>query len=147
MHSDYKLTLDEDRQMFSERRGSLVMTAKMFSTIPMQFSQSNEWPLDPRTGFPEQSLENVPEKIWHFKAASKRKARQFRMATIMTVKRPGETVDTKIGRDGRELIVLSYQAPDAETTLKINLATNAANVVEIESKLRRGSIQSLVKSE
>jgi hypothetical protein len=93
MHSDYKLTLDEDRQMFTERRGGLVMNAKLFSKMPMRFSQSNEWPVDPRTGFPESSLEKVPEKIWHFKADSKGKARQFRMAAIMTVERPDETVD------------------------------------------------------
>jgi hypothetical protein len=144
MHSAHQLRLDEGGQLFTQQREGLVMTARMFSTIPMAFSQSNEWPVDPQTGFPE-PLPNEPGKIWHFKAGSTRKARQFRMVTLMKVERPGEKTDARIEREGDEVIILDYKAPGAENTLKINLATDAANIVELTSKLREGSTQSLTK--
>jgi hypothetical protein len=144
MHSDHQLRLDEGGQLFTQQREGLVMTARMFSTIPMAFSQSNEWPVDPQTGFPE-PVPNEPEKIWHFEAGTTRKARQFRLATLMMVERPGEKTDARIEREGDEVIILTYRSPVAETRLQINLGTDAANILELKSKLREGAMQSLVK--
>ena len=144
LHSDYKLELDEDDQMFTERRNGLVMTAKMFSPIPMEFSQSNEWPVDPSEGFPEE-LDNEPEKVWHFKASTKGKARQFRMATIMTIERPGESVEVAIKQRGDEMISLEYPTSDAKTTLEINLDSDADHILGMKSILSSGKVETFVK--
>lgn len=145
MHSNEKLILDHAGQSFTEKRGDLVMTAQTFSTIPLEFSQSNEWPVDPKTSYPE-SLENEPEKLWHFEAVTKRKARRFRMATIMTVQRPGgKKVDVEISRQGDEIITLEYDVPGSQTRLQINLDHGAAQILELQSRLSSGSTETLVK--
>ena len=121
------------------------MTAQTFSTIPLEFSQSNEWPVDPKTSYPE-SLENEPEKLWHFEAVTKRKARRFRMATIMTVQRPGgKKVDVEISRQGEEIITMEYDVPGSRTRLQINLDHGAAQILELQSRLSTGSTETLVK--
>ena len=144
LHSDYQLGLDEKGQQFTEQRDGLVMTARMFSPIPLEFSQSNEWPVDPSEGFPEE-LENEPEKVWHFKAGTRGRAKRFRMATIMTVERPGETVNARIKDAGNGLITLEYDAPGAQTTVNINLDADAVHILELESRLSDGKVQTLAK--
>jgi hypothetical protein len=144
MHSNQKLTLDQEGQSFLEKRGNLVMTAEMFSTIPLEFSQSNEWPVDPKTSYPE-TLENEPDKLWHFKAGTRGKAARFRMATIMTVRRPGDKVNARILEAGEGTITLEYDGPGAQNTVKINLATDAKDILELQSKLSKGRTETLIK--
>ena len=63
----------------------------------------------------------------------------------MTVERPGEKVTAVISQQADDMIILEYDAPDARTTLHINLSSNAANILELESTLRNGKVQILEK--
>lgn len=85
MHAFHKLELDEAQQQFVSRRGDASMDVIMTCPVELAFSQTNEWPLDPKTGFPTaQSPE--PAKLWHFKAETDEPQKKIRIATLVVVK-------------------------------------------------------------
>ena len=120
------------------------MTTKMFGTDELKFSQTDEWPVDPKTGYPE-TLENVPEKLWHFKASSNAPAKRFRIATVMTVERSGEPVDATITTPGDETIQVAFRSDGTQTEIKIHLSFESDNILEVNSVLSNGKIQAFVK--
>lgn len=144
MHANQELSLNQQAQAFTQERKGLVMSTKMFAADDMKFSQSNEWPVDPRTGYPE-SLENVPEKLWHFKASTNTPAKHFRMATIMTVERPGQPVDATISSPGNETIKVMLQPGGTRTEVKIHLSLESDFILEVESILSDGKTESFNK--
>ena len=144
MHANQELSLNQQAQTFTQQRKNLVMTTKMFATGELKFSQTNEWPVDPKTGYPE-SLENVPEKLWHFKASSSVPSKRFRMATVMTVERSGQPVDVTISTQEDETIQVTLLSDGTQAGLKIHLSFESDNILEVESTLSSGKIQSLVK--
>jgi len=144
MHANDKLSLNQEAQSFAQQRKGLVMTTKMFATDELQFSQTDEWPVDPRTGYPE-SLENPPEKLWHFKASSSSRMKRFRMATVMVVERSGKPVGATITTQGDETIKVEFQSDGAQTALKIYLSREAENILDVISVLSNGKRQTFAK--
>jgi len=144
MHANEELSLNQKAQSFTQQREDLVMTTKFFATEKLQFSQTNDWPVDPRTGYPE-SLENVPEKLWHFKASSDAPVKRFRIATVMTVERSGQPVDATITNQDNQTIKVAFLSDGTRTDLKINLSFDSDHILEAESILSDGKMQSLNK--
>ena len=144
MHANQKLTLNQEAQAFTLQNEGIVMSTEMFATNELKFSQSDEWPVDPKTGYPK-SLENVPEKLWHFKATSDAPAKRFRMATVMRVERSGQPVNATITNQDNETIKVSFLSDGTRTDLQIHLSFDSDDILEIESKLSDGKIQSLSK--
>jgi hypothetical protein len=144
MHANQKLTLNQEAQAFRQKREGLVMNTEMFAADELKFSQSDEWPVDPRTGYPE-SLENVPEKLWHFKASSSVPSKRFRMATLMTVERSGQAVKATVTTPGKEIIKVMLQSGDTQTLVKVYLSLESDHILEVESISGDGKIQSFNK--
>jgi hypothetical protein len=144
MHANQKLSLDQEAHSFAQQRRDLVMTTKMFATDELKFSQSDDWPVDPRTGYPE-SLENVPEKLWHFKASSSALSKRFRMATVITVERPGQPVDAAINTSQNETIEVAFPSDGSQTIIRIHLSFESDHILEVESTSGKGKFQSFVK--
>ena len=144
MHANQKLSLDQKTQSFSQQRKDLIMTTKMFATKGLKFSQTDEWPVDPKTGYPE-SLENAPEKLWHFMASSNAPAKRFRMATVVTVDRSGQPVDATISTPEDETILVRLLSDGTRTELKVHLSFESDHILEVESINNDGKIQSFIK--
>jgi hypothetical protein len=144
MHANQKLSINQMAQSFTQQREDLVMTTKLFATDELQFSQTDDWPVDPRTGYPE-SLENPPEKLWHFRASSNAPAKRFRMATMITVEQSGETVDATITGQGEETIHVTFRSGGTRTDLKIHLSQVSEIILEVKSVLPNGKIQAFAK--
>jgi hypothetical protein len=144
MHANQKLSLNREAQAFAQEREGLVMNTKLFATGPLKFSQSDDWPVDPKTGYPE-SLENVPEKLWHFRASSDAPAKHFRIATVMTVERSGKPVDATITNQDDETIKVMLLSGGTRTEVKVHLSFESDHILEVESFLSDGKIQSFNK--
>jgi len=144
MHANHQFVIEQDRQSFTQQREGYVLKARMYGTGDLKFSQSDDWPVDPKTGYPE-SLENEPAKLWHFKASSYAPAKRFRIATVMTVEQSGERIDATITTPGDETIQVAFRSDGTQTEIKIHLSFESDNILEVNSVLSNGKIQAFVK--
>ena len=144
MHANQELVLNQDLQSFTQQREDMVLTTRMFATADMQFLQTNQWPVDPKTGYPEY-LEDEPAKLWHFKASSTEPAKRYCIASIMTLERPHMQVDARISTVEGGIIRIEFLSAGSRTVAEINLSLESEKILEVSSELSNGEVQKLVK--
>ena len=79
LHAGERLRLDEDRQTLISHREDVEMEVQLLTPGGLAFSQTDTWPLAPKTGFPTAS-KREPTKLWHFTATTRRPATARRMS-------------------------------------------------------------------
>ena len=104
-----------------------MLTADGFS-----FRQTNQWPVDPKKGFPTVKA-SPPEAQWHFTADTRTKAAARRILAVMSIADEKERVDCRLERVGDLVIIRisSAGASEAETVVRVDLSTRAVGQAPI----------------
>ena len=85
MHTKEKSVLHPASQSFTVQRDQSRMFVQLASsTADLEISQTNEWPMDPKEGYPHIEAANPPAQ-WHFSAKANKKLQSHRIAAIMIV--------------------------------------------------------------
>jgi len=145
LHASDKFGLDESRQTLVSLRADAQMDVHLITPGGFTFSQTNEWPLAPKTGFPT-AKKREPSKLWHFTAATRERATARRIAAVMNVgttdKRP--VCDVQINDSG--IVRVQTRSADSETVVEINLSTERAGVaplLNVRCEPNEGDVETL----
>ncbi len=84
LHSKEKFDMNEEEQQLSVDRMDENMKVSLMSKEGFDFSQSNEWPIDPKEGYPMVDTES-PENQWHFKGKLTQSGTKTIIAALMHV--------------------------------------------------------------
>lgn len=142
MHAFDALELNEAAQTFVSRRGGEAMQVRLVTSDRMRFTQSNEWPVAPRKGFPTASAPE-PVKRWHFSASTSDAAAARRIAAVMMVGAGGGKPSAQVRENGNRIEVLTTSA-QGSGTVRIDLGTTGAGqqpILDVEYRPRSGSVE------
>jgi hypothetical protein len=148
MHEREEMKLDPANQIIESTRFEEGMRTQLVNTGRLDFSLTNEWPIDPRQDYPMVTAE-PPAKEWHFSAATREKKKHHRMAAIMMVKENGEypACDVKLENG---LVRLSGHFGDDTWTGLIRISTDegiGGSLLELEYHPASGKKESIEISE
>lgn len=119
LHGHNAFELDEKAQTLLSRKDPEAMTVRLCTPGGFSFSQTDEWPMDPREGFPNAKAP-VPDKQWHFTAATREKAAARRIAAILLVNENGRPPDCDVRQKGDTLEVRD-RSGGGEAVIRIRL--------------------------
>jgi hypothetical protein len=121
MHASSKLQLDQNSQTLVSQRGDAQMHVRLITPSGFTFSQTNEWPLAPKTGYPT-ARKPEPERLWHFTASTRQSATARRIVAVMDVTATGESPNFDVQVDESNVRVQSRTSA-TEKLVEIDLAT------------------------
>ena len=104
------------------------MTVHLTTRGGFTFEQTDEWLVDPTTGYENSIKERggrLPSKQWHFTAATREKAKARRIAAIMLVAEDGKEPECEMERQDDQLIARTT-FPDGSATLVFDLSIDPA---------------------
>ena len=84
LHSREEMEIDEKQQKIVSRREDESMTVTLVTPGGFDFDQTNAWPLDPMTGYPN-PIRKPPDKQWHLTAQTRNSSAARRIAAIMYI--------------------------------------------------------------
>ena len=84
LHSREEMEIDANQQKIVSRREDESMTVTLVTPGGFDFDQTNAWPLDPMTGYPN-PIGKPPEKQWHLTAQTRNSSASRRIAAIMYI--------------------------------------------------------------
>ncbi len=125
MHAPEELELNQAEQTFISHREDAEMEVHLVTPGGFGFSQTNEWPLDPKTGFPTAS-KTEPTKLWHFTAATQQRTATRRIAAVMNVATKAERPECSVQVEGN-VVRVETKAGGGETVVKIDLSPDRAD--------------------
>ncbi|MHC4399245.1 MAG: DUF4962 domain-containing protein [Planctomycetota bacterium] len=146
MHAFDKLDLDERRQTLVSRRGDAAMKVHLITPGGFAFSQTDAWPLDPKTGFPTATAP-LPRKLWHFTAGTRERSAQRRIAAVMVVGKEGEEPDCEVRAPSPTKVEALVKLSDGEVSVGIDLSTDPSDrrpILEVHSTPREGEAERFV---
>jgi len=120
--------IDPATQSFVSQRGGERMTVHLTTRGGFTFEQTDEWLVDPTTGYENSIKERggrLPSKQWHFTAATREKAKARRIAAIMLVAEDGKEPECEMERQDDQLIARTT-FPDGSATLVFDLSIDPA---------------------
>jgi len=145
MHAPEKLQLDQQAQTLVSRRGDARMTVHLISPAGFEFSQTDAWPLDPKTGYPT-ARKREPTKLWHFTATTREHSASRRIAAVMSIGTARNTPDCDVRVDDSGTVRVHAQNKEAETVVEIELSTDRtddAALLEVRCRPESGDLESL----
>ena len=98
LHSKEEIKLDPEAQTLISTRFNEEMKTHLFSGSKMNFSMTNDWPIDPKQDYPMVTAP-PPAKEWHFNATSLDKATKHRIVAIMSIKDEGEFPELEVSME------------------------------------------------
>ena len=125
MHAFEKLDLGEESQTFISRRGGAAMKVHLVTPGGFDFSQTDAWPLDPKTGFPT-ATRREPRKLWHFTATTRELSAKRRIAAVMVVGTEDRQPDWQVETASPTGVEIRSKSSEADSVVKIDLAVDAA---------------------
>ena len=125
LHAHKEFELDERQQTICSRKDPEAMTVHLFTPGGFSLSQTDEWPLDPKEGFPKVSRP-APAKQWHLTATTRQKSAERRIAAVMMVEEDGQLPDCRVNRTKDDMIEVMARFKDGAAFARIDL--NAENV-------------------
>jgi hypothetical protein len=137
LHAKEQLALDEPAQTFVSRRGTATMKVRLATPGGFGFAQTDDWPVLPKAGFPT-TTRKEPDKQWHFTATTRERARQRRIAAVMFVDADGQVRQTS-----PTTLDIVAKLPEGEGTVRLNLATDAAPVLDARFQPHSRPMESL----
>jgi hypothetical protein len=126
MHTPEQLRLDDSGQSLVSRRGDAEMQVHLVTPGGFDFSQTDQWPVAPKTGYPT-ATQPEPDKLWHFTAATREKVSSRRIAAVMSVGRKGNRPECDIQFPSSGLVRVETNADNATSVIEINLSTDRAS--------------------
>ncbi len=94
LHTLEKIEVDPSQQRVIARRGPASLTVRLHAGQELEFSQTDQFDPPYNAGNPPEYHQQMPNH-WHFTAATRQKVREGRIAAIMLVEGPGETLPAK----------------------------------------------------
>lgn len=134
LHAHNQFELDERAQTIISRKDTEAMTVLLITHDGFSLSQTNEWPIDPKEGFPKLTTP-APAKQWHLTATPREKSAERRIAAVMVIHENGRLPDCRINRAKDGVVEVTVRFKDGAASARIDL--NTANVGEdpiIEAK-------------
>jgi len=145
MHTRDRLDLDELAQSFVSRRDPFAIQAHLITGGGFTFAQTDEWPLDPKTGFPTTHLK-LPDRQWHLTATTRERAAQRRIAAVMIVDDGGEMPECEVRRSSGDTVEVHADLPGVRAVVRVNLSVDAVDVdpiLEVRCESDRGEEETL----
>jgi hypothetical protein len=145
LHASEKFRTDDGRQTLLSRRGDAEMEVHLITPGGFDFSQTNAWPLDPKTGFPT-AKKSEPEKLWHFTAATRRRAAARRIAAVMNVGTRAALPDCRVEIDDADTVRVRMRNARGEAFVEIDLSAEEASdvaLIHVEYKPGDGDQETL----
>ncbi len=121
------------------------MNARMFTPGGLTFSQTDQWPLPPKTGFPT-AKRPEPEKLWHFTASTRTRSAARRIATVLVVRGPGEAEpQCRIlpSDDGRVEVTARLSWGEATVRIDSSAGDRTSPILEVSCRLSDGAVERL----
>ncbi len=126
LHAAGKFRLDDDRQTLLSHRGDAEMEVHLITPGGFDFSQTDQWPLDPKTGFPT-AKKREPGKLWHFTATTRHRAAARRIAAVMNVGTESERPECHVAIDNADVVRVQTSSGKGEALVEIDLSTDGAS--------------------
>ncbi|MFC2080932.1 DUF4962 domain-containing protein [Bacteroidota bacterium] len=149
LHSKEKFNISEEVQRLSANRTGEIMQIDLLSQEGFEFSQSDEWPVDPKEGYPMVKTES-PEKQWHFKGRLRQQVTKTVIAALMSI-------DTGIGnshlntirqKDGKEIKISAIFEGGDTAEILVNLDTDLpgaeSQLIKITYTPKEGDMEKLI---
>lgn len=143
LHTLEKMKLDEKAQSIVSTRGEWAMPISLFTSGGFSFSQTDEWPVDPKKGYPN-TIKPLPTKNWHLTATTNEKAAARRIAAIMPIAAKGEKPEVKIEQKDENRLVLEMETNAGEARIEINLSTQKTPILQLRFAPRQGPAEEFV---
>lgn len=145
LHASERLHLDEDAQTLVSRRGDVRMTVCLISPVGFRFSQTDAWPLDPKTGYPT-AKKREPTKLWHFTATTRERSSIRRIAAVMSIGVGDRKPRCDVDAHNSAKVRVHAKTKEAETVVEIDLSTDRAGdgaLLEVRCRPKAGDLESL----
>jgi hypothetical protein len=149
MHGKEKFGLSEEEQQLTSYRMNEKMQVDLLSLEGFDFSQSDEWPVDPKEGYPMVKTES-PVNQWHFKGRLRQPVSRTVIAALMRIdgSPAGYQSCTTRKEDGGRVIVSAVLDGGLKTEILLNLATGpeyrGAPLIRITCLQEDGKTEELV---
>jgi hypothetical protein len=125
MHTPEKLELDERSQTFVSLRRGAAMRVHLITPGGFTFSQTDAWPLDPKTGFPTADSP-LPEKLWHFTATTHNNSSRRRIAAVMMVRDSDDEPPCDVRVASPTSVQVRADLSEGEAIVKLDLSVDSA---------------------
>jgi hypothetical protein len=145
MHAFEQLRLDESGQTLVSHRGDAEMRVHLVTPGGFEFSQTDQWPMDPKTGYPT-AKQAEPEKLWHFTAATRQRASSRRIAAVMSVGSNGKRPECDIQSLASGVIRVRSKTDDVDSVVEIDLSTDQAEapLLNVRCEPNEGKAETLL---
>jgi hypothetical protein len=144
MHGREKMLMDQENQLIESFRFEEGMKTQIVSTGGLDFSLTNEWPIDPKQDYPMVTAE-PPAKEWHFSAATRKKTNRCRLVAIMLVKENGEYPVCDV-RSARGQVNLTGHFGDDKWSGIIRISTDGStgdSLLELDYQPASGKLETI----
>ncbi|MEX0324279.1 MAG: DUF4962 domain-containing protein [Puniceicoccaceae bacterium] len=128
LHAHNRFGLDEKKQSILSSKRPAAANVNLITQGGFQFSQTNDWLVDPKKGFPKVKLP-PPEKQWHFSAETNEKSSNRRIAAIMAVYEDGKVPEYSINQADEDTLEVQARFGKDSVSVKINLDVSAEGPV------------------
>ena len=145
LHGHNEFELDEPGQTLVSRKDGAAMTVYLITPGGFSLSQTNEWPMSPKEGYPK-AKSPEPQKQWHVTAAAREKAAERRIAAVMLVEDGEAAPNCEIHPLPDGAVEIKARLGDAEATVRIHLApdpSGAAPILEARCQLASGEAETI----
>lgn len=126
LHASEKFRLDEESQTLVSQRGDAEMEVHLVTPGGFSFAQTNDWPLAPKTGFPT-AKRREPSKLWHFTAATRKRAATRRIAAVMNVGTEADRPDCDIRINDSGVVHVHTKTVQADAVVEIDFSTDRSD--------------------
>ena len=120
LHAHESFAMDQPSQTIVSEKGAESMKVTLITEGGFRFSQTDEWPVDPKKGFPKTKLV-PPEKQWHLTAETQQRTSSRRILAVMAVRENGQDPDYSISKSGADHIDVSGRSGGDEFVVRINM--------------------------
>ena len=125
LHGKEKFQLDEQNQQLTSVRETVYMDIKLMAEDVFKFSQTNEWPMDPKQDYP-MVPEAPPTKQWHFTGRLMDPIKKTLIAAVMSVdtERSGTRLETTQQDDAQTMSISALFEGGDRADIQLNLGTD-----------------------
>ncbi|MCX7015120.1 MAG: DUF4962 domain-containing protein [Candidatus Sumerlaeota bacterium] len=125
LHARQEFELDEAGQSLVSRNGEESMAARLLTPGGFSFSQTDEWPMNPKEGYPKTTAKEPP-KQWHFAASTREKSAARRIAAVLVVNEKGQAPDCRIAQPSDAMVEIQCAIGADRVSARISLAADGA---------------------
>ena len=145
LHGREEMLLDSDNQLIESTRFEEGMRTQLVTTGRLDFSLTNEWPIDPKQDYPMVTAE-PPAKEWHFSATTREKTKRRRIVAIMLVKENGEYPACSVKSEKGQVYLTGHFGDDKWSGI-IRVSTDGSigdSLLELDYHPASGELETII---